>query len=457
MREILSSLAALMLAVALLMLGTGLFNTFVGLRTAMEGFPKEATGLMMSAYYGGLVVATLYSGPLINRIGHIRAFAAFSSISSAVVLIFPFSVSVPYWAALRAINGFCLAGALMVAESWLNTRATGRNRGTLLSLYMMTTFLAVGSGQLLLNVGDTAELDLFLVTAILMSLALVPVTLTRASHPAPVEAAHFGFRRLYTLSPVAVVACVVSGLSTGALFGMGPVFGRDVGLTLQEISQFMGILVISGLVLQLPVGRLSDRMDRRWVIIGVNLVSVIASLAVAAVLTRGITTMTMPGGDVTLLWRGYVPALLTTAAVYGGISATIYPLAVAYANDFAEARHAVAVSGGLVLAYGIGAAAGPILAAASMRLGGPEGLFYFCALISAMLAGFALYRTRRRQWVEVAEKESFVPLPEGLTTPVALELDPRGEGIQLELDLEPGDASQVTDPDYRSEDSSKRD
>lgn len=417
MRETLAAMWSLLMSVALLMLGVGLFNTFINLRAQIEGFSTASIGLLTSAFYLGLILGTLQCGKLVNRIGHIRAFAAFSALNAAAIGAFPFVVTLPTWLLLRAFLGFNIAGLYMVAESWLNTKATLQNRGQLLALYMMTSYLALAAGQLLLNLGPAGGLELFMLSSMLLSLALVPVAVTRATSPAPVESERFGFRKLYAISPVAVFGCLGSGLALGALYGMGPIYGQQVGLSLTGIAHFMAVVSVSGLFLQVPIGRLSDRYDRRSIITAVALLCGAASAGLA-------------------FWGTFSPALLLSlVAVYGGLVATLYPLSVAYANDYVDAKDMVQASAGLVLAYGIGASIGPTAAAAAMALFGAGGLFVFSSVMNALVAGFALHRRRRRWWVPVVPKEAFVPLPEATTLPTATETDPRAEGVQMALNL----------------------
>ncbi|HXH02913.1 MAG TPA: MFS transporter, partial [Candidatus Competibacteraceae bacterium] len=284
MRQLLASIGALMLAVAMLMTASGLFGTFLGLRSSLEGFSKEWVGLLMSAHYGGLVLGALRCGRLINRIGHIRAFAAFCAMAAAFSCLFPFVVHPVVWVLLRSAIGFNMAGMFMVVESWLTTQASDRTRGTALSIYMMVTYLAAGSGPLLINLADPAGQELFLLAVMLFALALVPVAVTRTRAPVPVEAAHFGLRRLYAISPLAVIGCIGAGLVCGAAYGMGPVFAQSLGLRVAEISGFMSVLQVSGLLLQLPLGRLSDRYDRRSVLTLATLALALVSLAIVALM-----------------------------------------------------------------------------------------------------------------------------------------------------------------------------
>jgi MFS family permease len=422
--RLLKTMVSLLASYGLLMAGTGLFNTFIGLRAGLEGFSSDVIGFLVAAYYFGLVLGTLRCGLLVNRIGHIRAFAAFSSLIATATLVFPF-VTDPYaWLLLRAIIGFNVAGVFMVAESWLNHRATPSTRGTLLSMYMMTSYLCLGGGQLLMNVGELGGNELFMLASMLFGLAVVPVAITRATHPPPVERPAFDIRTVYRTSPTSMVACACSGLSVGALWGLAPIFARNLGLGVADIAEFMSVIILSALLFQFPVGRLSDRFDRRKVMLAVSLVALLASVAM-------VVQMTVFAADspwdlaATTTWLRHSWWIVGVAALYGGVASTLYPLGVAYANDYAEPSDAVAVTAGLVLSFGVGAAIGPIPAGALMQLLGPEGLFVHTGLVALNLSAFILYRTTRRSWASVAEKEAFVALPEATSTPVPLEADPR--------------------------------
>lgn len=423
---LLRSMVSLLSSYALLMAGTGLFATFIGLRADLEGFSTEVIGLMAAAHYAGLVVGSLRCGQLINRVGHIRAFAAFSSIIASAVLVLPFAPQAVVWIALRAVIGFNTAGVFMVAESWLNHKASPSTRGTLLSMYMVTSYLALGGGQLLINAGEIASTDLFMLASMLFGLALVPVAVTRATHPAPVESTHFGIRRLYEISPVAVLTCVVSGVCSGSIFGLGAVFGDELGMTTAEVSGFMSAIVFASLALQVPVGRLSDRFDRRKVILAVIVASTLSSAALVGVMLT--YTYGIPFGlGNAMLWTKHPWTITALAALYGGFASTLYPLSVAYANDYVEPQDLVPASAGLVLTFGVGAAFGPVAAGWMMQWFGPSGLFSLSMSVVLLLAVFVSFRMRRRAWVPVSEKEAFVALPDATSTPAPLEADPRGE------------------------------
>jgi MFS family permease len=407
MLALLASVAALLLGVTIINTGNGLFSTFLSLRMTLEGFSTETTGLVMSAYYLGLIVGARTCDRLINRVGHIRAFSALAAGVSTIVLVAGFFVSPYVWGAMRATLGFCFAGLFMVVESWLNARAGSATRGQLFSLYMMVGYLATGSGQLLLNIYDSYSRDFFMIAALLYSASLVPLALTSAETPQPVPSSRLGFTRLYRDSPLGVLGCVASGLVTSALYGMGAVFAKASGLGVGHVSYFMSAAIMSGLLFQYPIGRLSDRMDRRYVIVGVALLTATVSVAIALVAAQGLPTRTAKF------------AVIALACLFGGFSFTLYPLGVSHANDFLEARDRVKASGGLLLSWGVGASFGPLAASTFMSRMGAAGLFVYTAAVSVILALFALWRMTRRPSVPAAAKDAFAP-PSGVT-PVGVE------------------------------------
>ena len=386
------SVAALMLGVAILNFGNGLFGTFLSLRMNLEAFPTVVTGLVMSAYYAGFVVGARRCDHIINRVGHIRAFAAFAAAVSAVALVAAFFVSPYVWGIMRATLGFCLAGVFMVTESWLNVRASVATRGRLFSMYMMVSYLATGGGQLLLGVRDPRGHDYFMIAALAYSFSLIPLALTSAETPSPVATSKLDLSMLYRISPLGVLVCLGAGLVVSSLYGMGAVFAQEIGFTVSEVSYFMGAAIFGGLAMQWPVGRLSDRYDRRLVILAVACLSAVSSLGLA----------TLAGKDKV--------GVIALAGLFGGFSFTLYPLAVAHANDFVSAKDAVKASGGLLLSWGVGASCGPLAAAAMMGSLGPRGLFLFVAAVAMLLALFTLWRMTQRPTVPAEQKEPFAPL-----------------------------------------------
>lgn len=398
--------------VAVLLLGGGLQGTLLGVRAGLELFPVQATGLIMSAYYAGYLAGFFVSPDMVHRVGHIRSFAVFASIASAVALLHALYVEPLAWGLLRFMSGMCFAGLFMVVESWLNATATNETRGAVLSVYMIVQLTALAGGQLLLNLSDPTGFPLFVITSVLMSLGLVPVALSSTTGPVLTAPTTLALAELYRISPLGVVGCFGSGLALGAFWGMGPLFAFSAGLSTSGVAWFMSLGILGGIVLLWPIGRLSDRHDRRLIITAVAFAIVATSLAVAVTAGR---------------WLGLT---LAAIAFFGGCAFPLYSLSVAHLNDSLEAEEMVAASSSLLLVYGVGAILGPYLGSVFMSLVVPEGLFLFVAGAGALVALFALYRMSQRAPVPVEERAGFVALPR--TSPVVLELDPRAEAPETQ-------------------------
>lgn len=431
MIPVLRQVSTLMMSFGILLLAVGTFNTFIALRSSLEGFPATLTGLMMSGFYGGGIISALYSAPLINRVGHIRVFSAFGALCAVVVLLHPFMVSPVAWIGLRVVLGFAVAGLYMCTESWLNERVTIDTRGTVLSLHATVSFLCTGGGQLMINVGDPGGPDLFMVAAMLFALGVIPLALTRLSHPEPLSTSGFSLARLYEISPSGVVTCAAGGLCIGALVGVGPVFGQELGLDTAQLSQLMAAFVMSGLLFQLPFGWLSDFVDRRTVIGAAAMI-----VGIAAVILLWLLSVNGAGHGYD--WASHRIPLLATAAVFGGVIATFYPLGIAYANDYLEPEQRVQASGALVLSFTLGAVVGSGVSAGAVQFMGPAGLILYVVVVVTILIGFTGYRRRRRSWAGVAEKESFQTVPEAIGTPGGWEFDPRWEPPEEQMEDDSG-------------------
>ena len=408
MLQIARSISSLLAAVGLLMLGSGTLSSLVSLRLSEVGTGTMAIGLVTAAYFAGLTAGSLQAHRIILRVGHIRAFSAFAAAFSAAALSHVLAFALPAWGALRLVEGFCMAGLYMCIESWLNDKATPRTRGQVLSLYMITLYGAVGVGQQFLNLPDPTGMLRFVVIAILLSLALIPVALTRATAPTLPDIRSFGFRRLYQASPLGVVGAFVSGGVSGAIYGLGPVFGAESGFGTAGTALFMTCVILGGVALQWPFGRLSDRFDRRSVIIGLSAALTLVSLGmVMAAGLRG------PG------------VLLALSLLFGGLSFTLYPLAASHTNDHVERADLVAASGGLIFANSVGATIGPLVASVGMSMAGPPGLFGFTGAAALAATLFGLWRTRMRAAPAAEAQGPFQALPG--TTPVATPLHPHAE------------------------------
>ncbi len=393
---------ALFLGMALLMTGNGLQGSLLGVRASIEAFPTTVTGLLMSSYYLGFLAGSLLAPKMVVRVGHVRVFAALASLASTAILIHAIFVGPVSWGMMRLVSGFCYAGLYVVAESWLNEKATNETRGQLLSIYMVITMGGMAIGQGLLNVADPGHADLFILVSILVSLALIPMLLSVNRGPIMDAPATISIKEVYRASPSGFVGALMNGALQGGAFSMGTVYAGSIGLSVKEISLFMTALFVGGGLFQWPIGRLSDRYDRRLVLTIVTFAS-----AVLAVLATVIATSFV--------------ALLAITFVFGGMMIPMYSLSLAYANDHLKPEQMVAASGTLVLVVGIGALLGPTLVAGAMDLFGPSGFFWALASLHAILGLFILYRMTQRSALPAEEQGSYVAMP-ARTTPVAGEM-----------------------------------
>jgi len=392
---------------SILLAGNGLLGTLLAIGAVQREYSVAVTGIVMAAYSVGFIVGSLRGVELIGRAGHIRTFAALASVASASALMHGLFDTPIVWAALRMISGFCFAGLYMVIESWLNELSDNTNRGRVLSVYMMVNLAALAVGQLFLLLPDPGGFELFCAASVLISLGLVPVTLSRSTAPAPQRPALMKLSLLYRTSPLGMAGCFTSGLAMGAFWAMAPVFCRTLGLSEDITAIFMASTVVGGLILLWPIGRLSDRLDRRTVITLVFAASGLASLAL--ILTSDTKAVVLFG----------------LTAVWGGFTFPIYSLSVAHTNDFLKPGSLVSASSGLLMVYGAGAILGPLIAGLAMSLSGPLGLYGTLAGLMAIMVLFALYRRAVRAAPPVEEQGEVVLLPR--TTPVAYGLDPRIE------------------------------
>jgi len=414
MGRTLSSLAALLLGAGIMMAGNSLLGIVLPLKMDAAGFSTEMVGLVMAAYFGGLLAGSIYGKRLIGEVGHIRAFAGFAAIIAAVTLAYPMVFNAVSWAILRFVGGFCIAGLFAAMESWLNERSDNAIRGQVLSIYMAVNYMAIMAGQLMINLWDVGAVDGFIMAALLTSLSLVPVVLTRVQAPSLEDIEPLAFRALYRASPLAVVGSGIAGMVMGSYYAMGAVFADSQGFEVFEVSLFMSSVILGGMVLQWPIGRVSDRFDRRTVLLCVLCV---AALACA-------------GGVAATVARVPLPVFLGLGVVMGGAMTTIYPICVAQAFDYLPRSRYVAASSGLMLAYALGATAGPVTSAFAMGALGPVALFGFIGTVAALFAAFVVYRMAARRPLPAAEQEPVVSMPR--MSPVCAELDPRA----LELELE---------------------
>jgi len=414
--SVVSALFALLVGASLIITGTGLLGTALALRAELLGFTSSLTGVVMSAYFFGYVVGTYACPKIVMSAGHVRAFSAFAATAASAVLLHPLLVDPIVWALLRFVTGACVVGLYMVIEAWLNERTTNEARGRVFAVYQVISLFALAGGQYLILLGSDSISTAFIIAGALLSIGLVPVVLTRVPHPAPISSVRLDVMRLWRISPLGVAGTGVAGLSNGAFFALGPVFAQRVGLDTSGVALFMSVVLLGGVLLQWPIGQASDRWDRRTVIFVVS----VGGAGFAALATS-------------LLERP-VPGMLGSMLLYGGAAFSLYPLCVAHANDYADARDFVTTASGLLLVYGIGAAIGPLVAGTMIQLFGGPAFTMFLAAMHGGLAAFILVRMRLRRAPPREAQEPFVMLQR--TSQSAIEMIAPEEDAKTDADLD---------------------
>lgn len=367
----------LLLGVMLLMVGNGVQGTLLGIRGSLEGFSTYQLSVVMSAYFLGFLGGSRLAPGLIRRVGHVRVFAALGSLISAVLVIYPVLPDWIAWAGLRVLIGFCFSGVYVTAESWLNNTATNDTRGQALSLYMIVQMIGIIASQALMNVADPSGFTLFVIPSVLVSLAFMPILLSASQAPQFESTRPLAFRALFRVSPLGCIGMLLTGGIFSAMFGMAAVWGAKVGLSVREISIFIGTMYVGGLVLQYPIGWLSDRVDRRKVMLWLSIVATAAMLAA--------TLLALP-----------FAGLLVVSVLLGGIANPLYALLIAYTNDFLGKEDMAAASAGLIFLNGLGAILGPLATGWLMETVGPQGFFLFMGILFATLAAYTAWRMTQR-------------------------------------------------------------
>jgi MFS family permease len=377
MFQVMGASWALFLGMFMLMIGNGLQGTLLGLRGDMEGFSTFALSVVMSAYFVGFLFSSQLTPKLIGRVGHVRVFAALGSTISAVLIMYPMLVDPWVWTFGRVVIGFCFCGVYVTAESWLNDASTNETRGQALSLYLMVQMAGIVAAQYIVSQGDVSGYILFILPSIFVSLAFAPILLSIRPMPQFAQTKPMTIRSLIDASPLGCVGMFLLGGVFSAQFGMSAIYGARVGLSVSQISVFVSVIYVAALVAQYPIGWLSDRLDRRLLIMGVGFVGGLGALLAYAVPDN-------------------FTILLISAAILGGTSNPLYALLIAYTNDYLEKEDMAAASGGLLFINGIGAIAGPIIVGAMMDGLGANGYWMFSAVLMLIMGVYAAFRMTRR-------------------------------------------------------------
>jgi len=438
MGRILKNTWALFTGIGIILLANGLQGNLMGVRSVIENFSSFSTGIIMSGYFIGYFVGSNLTPNLVSRVGHIRVFAAFASTASLSILIIATYVNPIVWTLGRFLTGLSLVSCYVVAESWLNDRANNRTRGKLLSIYMIINYFGLACGALLLNFDDPTSFKPFILVSILLSIALVPILLTKRPAPKFKKIGTLNLIDLYKISPLGTVSSFCTGAIYSALFAMFAVYATKINFTLFEVSILLFLTTIAGAFFQAPVGYLSDKYNRRVIIVLCNLFSAIFCLALIFIsgdklfnlnalhlllninILQDLNLLTYAGSS-----KLYFFIIIT---IYAGITLCIFSLNLAHTNDFVPKEKFVAAGGGLQFVFGLGAMGGPILCSIVMDVLGPNGYFVYLTIFHIIISLFGIYRMAIRK-VNENPDNTFTPLPRNIT-PLGIELDP-DTGVDL--------------------------
>ena len=398
---------ALFFGVGMIMLANGLQGSLIGVRASLEGYTAFAAGFIMTGYYAGFLSGALIIPQRIKNVGHVRTFAALASIASISILLHSLHVSFFGWFLMRFITGMCFVGMYTVAESWINDLSENNNRGQALSVYMMVSMAGSAFGQLFLNIASPETATLFMLVSILISVSLVPILVVVSKQPDFSISEFLTIKELYNTSPLGVTAAVLTGLAHGTLWGIGSIYALKNGLTIEQVSIFMFTFIIGGAVNQYLIGYLSDRYDRRSVLVAVAFLASFFSV-LAVVFGTSFTS------------------LLIITFIFGGLTVPLYALAIAHTNDFLSKKEMVAASAGLQLATGAGLTVGPLLGGLAIDLIGAAGFWIYLFVIHGSLGIFGLYRMSIRDAVPLKDQGSTVLL-NSRSAIVSMELYPDAE------------------------------
>ena len=408
---------ALFTGYGMLMIAHGLQGNLLGVRAVIEEFNFIATGTMMSGYFVGYFTGANVVPKLVQKVGHIRVFAAFASMASLAILIHAVFVDPIVWIFGRFLTGFSIIGIFIVVESWLNDRANNRTRGQVLSIYMFISLTGLALGALLLNFSSPEKYEPFILISLLLSIALIPILLTKRKPPKFKKITGIKIKELYKISPLGTISMLCTGFIHSTIFTLGAVYAATMNFTIFEISLFIFLITVSGAIFQWPIGYFSDRTDRRIIIIACTFIGAFFCFLTVTASGTSLENMylaTSVGMDKIMFF--------VFVTLYAGFAIPIFTLNLAYINDFIPKEKFVAAGGGMQIIFGLGAIGGPILCSIFMNIYGSNGFFVFLAIFHLIIGLFGMYRITKRSYEDNPES-TFTPLPRNIT-PLGIELDP---------------------------------
>lgn len=385
-------LIPLLIAAGILLGGNGLQGTLVALRGAQEGFSAATIGFMGTAYFGGFLLGCIAITRIMKAVGHVRSFAALAAMASSGTLVLVLAIDPVTWSAMRFVTGFCFAGLFTVMESWLNSGVANSDRARVLALYRIVDIGSVTGAQFLIPVFGADGFTIFAIMSIMITLSLVPVSLGDRSNPAPPEDVKLDLARAWRISPLAAIACIAVGVTNSAFRTLSPVYAEEIGMSVTDVVTFVSIGIIGGALIQYPLGYLSDRWDRRKVLLLTSALAMATAIAIVAFAGTG------------------TAANFALVFVFGSFAMPLFSLSAAHANDRADRSEFVLVNAALMLFYSLGALAGPLAAAFAMERYGPRSLFAFIAVVYVALIVTILYRMGARGGVPAEQRGRFVAL-----------------------------------------------
>ncbi|XDZ64614.1 MFS transporter [Alphaproteobacteria bacterium LSUCC0684] len=408
MQAALLSSWTLFFGIFLFMAGNGLQGILLGTRAEQLAFGDLTTGFVMSGYFFGFLLGSKIVPRMVSRVGHVRVFGALAGLASSSILVHALFELASLWMLMRIITGFAYSGMYIVAESWINAKADNRTRGSLLSIYMIVSMMGLIIGQLLLSAGEPDDVTLFLIVSILVSIAVIPILMTAAKVPEISEPEKTSLLRAYHVSPLAVIGMGFNGMTSAVLFGMGAVYANKLQLSLNEVAIFMSSIMVGALILQYPIGKLSDIFDRRSVILVVQILA--TATAMLGFVAESLS----------------FPLLLLAGLIYGGVHTPLYSLYIAHANDYLTPKQIIAMSSMLVMINGIGAVFGAPIVGYCMKIFGPSAFFPTMAIMHFIMTVIVVIRMQVRDSMPVEAQAPFVAMPERATA-IATSLLPEAE------------------------------